>query len=713
MTSAGLQTATLELLGREAAFARAAARGLLFDDHLAEDAVQQTWLALLEHPPANDQRVGAWFNAVCRNVARKLLRTARRSERRERLVAGSDVLPGVLDCLDRQATLRAVQDSVAALREPYRRTVRLRFYDGLKPGEIARLEGVPVATVHSRLQRAQRQMRSRLDADFGARRREFCLGLLALARDPSPATARMADVATGAGLRRLLRLDSLTSHQWSAAVAVVLVLGIGGWSLLQLSVWMFGGAPVGLEVAEGAKRPQGPQFASDFPARRQVAHAREVPVVFPDATGLRVSVVREADGTPAVGVVVRVLSLAAGDGHLDPATAESDEHGLIRFDAMAAGPIALLTDRLPPLDVVLEHGERRDVLLTVPRGIDVVGSVVDAVGAPVASASIWMSRDGDGDDGEIVALTDVAGRFAVLDVPPGRWLGALHAAHGPALLIVVSGSIGERQDVALTLSPRQAALSGRVLDVAGRPLIGALVRFDAMAGAGQRVPLTPVAGRSAEDGLFRLDGVAGAVGELRVRFAGFAPFRQRVELAGSHPPEITVELREGARVRGRVEHRDGRPAAMALVRNGARFSFDGSLVIVGADGSFELTGLPAGALPLVAEYGAERAGATIRAAAGDVLDWNPILAPGRTIRGQVSAPSGLPQPAWVTVIEGDDDARSSMFATDAQGGFSLQIPIGTPSLRVSVKPIGGTGNALEREYRPVPPVILLGPADGL
>ena len=63
----------------------------------------------------------------------------------------------------------ALWAAVLTLAEPYRATVLLRFFEGLPPRLIAARLGVPVATVHSRLQRALAQLRHQLDHDFAGR----------------------------------------------------------------------------------------------------------------------------------------------------------------------------------------------------------------------------------------------------------------------------------------------------------------------------------------------------------------------------------------------------------------------------------------------------------------------------------------------------------------------------------------------------------------
>ena len=84
-------------LARETAALRRIARGILFEPSLAEDAVQEAWLAALrtrEHGP----RAGGWLTNAVRNIAHGLRRDEARRERRERASARGEsalkLMPG-------------------------------------------------------------------------------------------------------------------------------------------------------------------------------------------------------------------------------------------------------------------------------------------------------------------------------------------------------------------------------------------------------------------------------------------------------------------------------------------------------------------------------------------------------------------------------------------------------------------------------------------
>src|SRR5262245_5344083 len=164
------------------------ARGVLSNDAAsADDVVQQTWLAVLEGPPrAQDERgQRAWLARVAHNVVRSTLRHAKRSREREQATARGEHLPSVDQAVERIALQRELFDAVMALEPPDRDVVVLRYFESLPPRAIARELGVSSNAVRTRLSRALRVLRARLDQRYGHDRPAFALALLGLARRAS------------------------------------------------------------------------------------------------------------------------------------------------------------------------------------------------------------------------------------------------------------------------------------------------------------------------------------------------------------------------------------------------------------------------------------------------------------------------------------------------------------------------------------------------
>ena len=121
-----------------------------------DDVLQETWVVTLRSPPQRDQPVRPWLATVLRNMARRRARAASRRAIREAESAPvfEDNLGGSADVLLEQAeTSRLLAESVLALREPYRGTILLRYYDGYTAATIASIQKVPAATARWRLRR--------------------------------------------------------------------------------------------------------------------------------------------------------------------------------------------------------------------------------------------------------------------------------------------------------------------------------------------------------------------------------------------------------------------------------------------------------------------------------------------------------------------------------------------------------------------------------
>ncbi|HEX5139206.1 MAG TPA: sigma-70 family RNA polymerase sigma factor, partial [Planctomycetota bacterium] len=125
----------------------------------------------------------AWLGKVLTNIARMRHRGRQRALRRELLAHRADAPPSPAEMAARLELERKIVDAVTDLREPYRSTLLLHFYDGLGPAEIARHLGVPASTVRVRLKRALAIVRARLEHDSDDRR-ALMLGLLLLAERP-------------------------------------------------------------------------------------------------------------------------------------------------------------------------------------------------------------------------------------------------------------------------------------------------------------------------------------------------------------------------------------------------------------------------------------------------------------------------------------------------------------------------------------------------
>src|SRR5262245_3880009 len=246
MTVPSPWTPTPEALLAEHAWARRLAYRLVRDAALADDLAQEACVRALGRAPASGPRT--WLAAVVRNLARQGRRERGRRARREETAARHETLPSAAEALERLAVQQDVVRALLALEEPYRSTIVLRFYEDLPPRRIAARQGVPVATVKTRLARGLAMLRGALDREHGGDGRSWALFLLPLARTSGPAA-----LLTG-----------------TLAMSTLVKLGVAATLLLVLAVWLARREPHAIAEAVYESRASAPAetLASSGPVER-------------------------------------------------------------------------------------------------------------------------------------------------------------------------------------------------------------------------------------------------------------------------------------------------------------------------------------------------------------------------------------------------------------------------------------------------------------
>lgn len=405
MTDAGSETVpeplrdpAVESLLRHARFARGLAGALLRDAHLADDAVQETWLAALRRPPR--AAAGAWVRAVTRNVALKLRRSEVRRGRRER--AASVPEASREHGPEREAMLREVVEAVAALPEPYRTTVFQRFYEDLPPREIAARERVAVSTVNSRLQRAVAMLRERLDGRHRGGRAGWTAALVLLvgddvARPGTGAGAASASVAATA-------MGVVMAKKTLAVIGLVLLLAAAAGTAAWFAQSTQDASPRGAAPGDGAhngardvsgvsprartragaaptdETPAAPAVATKPPATPELAGTVEGPRG--PVSGVRVYAVAEDAPDGDRRIVAETRTDAAGAFWLDLPDARVRDGAEIDVGALAQGL------RRDQRTVSVRRGETVRTDLRLRSGGSLEGQVVRSDGTPVAGLAL-------------------------------------------------------------------------------------------------------------------------------------------------------------------------------------------------------------------------------------------------------------------------------------------------------------------------------------
>ncbi len=164
----------IEALLAESDWVRRLAESLVHDKTVADDIVQQTWLAALKRPPATDRPLRPWLRTVVENFVKMRGRGEAARTSREQAASRPEGIDSSEGLVARVETQRMLGGLVLELEEPFRTTVILRYYEGLSSAEIARRTGAPEGTVRWRLKRGLEMMRERLPAiGFGPGATDF------------------------------------------------------------------------------------------------------------------------------------------------------------------------------------------------------------------------------------------------------------------------------------------------------------------------------------------------------------------------------------------------------------------------------------------------------------------------------------------------------------------------------------------------------------
>lgn len=629
MAALPAQTSTVDVgeLLAQAGWVRSIVRRLVLDEGMAEDVLQETWIAALERPAgapeAAEERGGvrAWLAAVARNLA---LRRRRREALRaagERMAARPEPIDGGQGELERMQLQRALVDAVLALEEPYRSAVILRHLDGLPAGEIARRQGCTSVAARQRVRRGLARLRVALAERFeGPQSARALVAWLGPGRSP------------GAGACST-HFTTYTTLAGGALVSTKVTLGVACGVLAALALWM-------LKADEG--RPGGPQLeATDgaglvVPGTRSggaglAASAAPAPEAAAPSESLadigRESLEHAPSARPAAlalqGRVTDTRGQPLADAHLalagiePPVELVSDAEGRVTAELARAA-----LQGAPLLRVACEGYVARELTLdlTVPFTIQLeslpalVGRVLDPEGRAAAppgyvTAQVIDARTRASLENTVELGAD--GSYRLEALPLGRLVSVEARARGFGVRKLAQDLVLEPdRTTALDLVLEHGAvLTGTVLDARTRePIPGATVWVEGFAPEPDSVhPMTTADG----EGRFRLEGVNEEVshqGELRTAFFwlvakadGYAAspvngYGAQANDEHAYDFEMLLEPAECA-LRVEVVFADGRPAAGATV-----WAIDAlsNPFFESADGRGEhrFEGLPAGPLGL-------------------------------------------------------------------------------------------------------------------
>ncbi|MBL8862325.1 MAG: sigma-70 family RNA polymerase sigma factor [Planctomycetes bacterium] len=707
----------LDSLLAHAGWARALARSLVSGDDRADDLVQRAWLAALRRPPQDGVPPRRWLAAVLRNLARDDAREAERRGARERAAARHERVETELAAEAQARLLAAVRELPPSLRA----SVWARYYEGLPPRAIAARDGLPVATVKTRLARGLEALRARLDREHDGDRATWVALFLPLTQ------ARHSEAFTLGALIVKTKVQV-------GLVVLAATCAAGAWWLArgaQPDRGALSAAAAAIErAADPLVRPHGEVLVDEDSAgdvRSSASASATAAQGAAHAQALRVRRGRVLDlaGDPVAGVGVHDDWREAEEQAAPDAV--TDASGYFAFEVAAGASLSHVVARGAGWFTVYsgreapERGSAEITVIVAPE-VRLAGVVVDAAGDPVADAVVAVELD-DSERRRLGALTvgayeisadartDSLGRFSIERAPSAR--GVVSARRGAASPAFTPLPRFSRGDLVLRMPDAPSgglAIRGRVLDELGQPVPDAYV---AVAGFGTRSgaegnfvlevqieALSSIGERQTSRALTLVAAAAGrraarlelpaphaveafvAGRELELRL-GAAPLAIRgivVDTRGEPVPGATVDLVD-EELLGTVEEQVGATQVVETLTLEAVLRGGVARAAAGTDtaGAFEIAGLEERAYRLVAhaaQLGARAASPPIPAGARDVRIVLDTSAPGRPVAGVVVDGNGTPvKHATVTTQIALDgfagEHEGPRVSTDEEGRFTI------------------------------------------
>jgi RNA polymerase sigma factor (sigma-70 family) len=160
------------LFDRYAPTAKALALRVVRQAHLAEEIVQEAFMAVWKNPDGYDGDRGSvrsWLMGTVHHRAVDLVRREEAYRRRaedaipEAYEEAADHADEVVEAIGRPEERRIVRAALAELPEEQRRVLEMMYFDGRSQTQIAEATGLPLGTVKSRALLGMRRMRGALE----------------------------------------------------------------------------------------------------------------------------------------------------------------------------------------------------------------------------------------------------------------------------------------------------------------------------------------------------------------------------------------------------------------------------------------------------------------------------------------------------------------------------------------------------------------------
>lgn len=356
---------------------------------------------------------------------------------------------------------------------------------------------------------------------------------------------------------------------------------------------------------------------------------------------------------------------------------------------------------------VEEGGAAEGVEVRLSQGATLSGRVTDArSGRPVIEGTVRADLSGSGPrfrmmgmGGENETVTDADGHFELVGLAPGTY--AVTASHPSWSESTVTAELKDAPLAVDIKLGQGGTVTGSVLN-AGRPLPGASVSLSAagemMRGpfGGEQSTVTDSAGR------FRFERLNPGRYSASASIRGLSTSPVDVALpTADASQEVTLTVAEGALIRGQVS---GLPEAS---RGGVNVNASGpesyfAFTRTAADGTFELTGAPQGAISVRANAGdfltgSRSASAQVMVAQGQAeATVEVVFETGFRVNGHVTRAGRPVADAMVIAFPEGPSGRSATDRTDEAGAYALE-GLKEGSYRIDANLLSGGGTPIHRQ----------------
>ncbi|HTF88278.1 MAG TPA: sigma-70 family RNA polymerase sigma factor [Planctomycetota bacterium] len=486
-----------------AGWVRKLARSLVPADlHQADDIAQEACLAALERQPDTDRPLASWMTTVVRNLVRENRRRSSHRGAREQACARDEALPSTSEVFERLSVHREVVEAVSELDEPYRTTILLRYFEELSARAIARRQGVPLATIKTRLARGLELLRAKLDRRHGSDGKAWLSALTPLTGFPGSLPASAA-------------IGLLMSAQLKIALSVAVVL-CGAWFFWPAQEKQASSGPEVARVGEVQAAVTPVQSESSAPVTQAPASDARVALPAPqpkvetkpataDQRMLQGSVL-DANARAVSGVSVyfsvgrntispREFNMRAKKQAADAPSAVSDAAGHFEIAAPAVAGELLASGGTwtTVLAGLCGPGSTGNSVVVVAPHLAHSGRVIDEAGRPLGQARITIQLprafrlafpqvlDNSAERGWFCE-SDKTGHFDLVEAPriPGSTLTVSLDGFVPLSRAAPDESTAGLEIVMHRPLSKPGMVSGEVVDALGNPVAGANVSLGAL-----------------------------------------------------------------------------------------------------------------------------------------------------------------------------------------------------------------------------------------